>query len=125
MINIQFMTEEQSFIGKNGDKYYRPDYEALKRNACCQEEIDCIEHSKEMMDKWNSGFAFPIVYTDFCKSIKQDLKTNEIKTVMEWHLYQHPWITDGYGNTAILRRKTKEYMIKDIAKLYMHRADEM
>ena len=78
MLNIQFMTESQKTKNKFGKEVYIPDYTKLRENACCKEEIDAINHCEEIMDKFNDGFAFQIVYTTYTKVMRQNLKSGEI-----------------------------------------------
>lgn len=117
MINIQFMTEEQAKINNRGNKVYIPDYDLMIANACCEEERECIRKAKKTMERWDDGFAFSIVYTDFYESIKQDLHTMEIKRVAKWHFLQHPWYRIGYGEAEAFL--SKEQMINEIAHEYM------
>ena len=104
-MNIQFMTEENARINKNGETIYIPNYEALIENACCEEEIEAI---KECM-KDNFGFAFRIVFTIYTECLDYNRETHKQEWKKQWTIYQHPWyIKNG-------ERVEKSEMIAKIA----------
>lgn len=116
MLNIQFMTEDNAYVRKDGRKVYIPNWEELKKRVCCKEEYDAICRAESYYTEHpENGFAFKIVYTDFHKSIEHHNVngrwTNEF--VMKWQLMQHPWIVG----------KTEEEMINDIARCYCDRSN--
>lgn len=116
MLNIQFMTEEQSFINKRGDKVYIPDYKSLKANACCEEERAAIDECKELFERTgHDGFAFAIVYTTYTKCLVYDKETKKQSWIKKWTIYQHPWYQRYDETKGTYVRDSKENMIKEIS----------
>ena len=120
MLNIQFMSEEQTSMNKRGDKIYIPDYGRLRANACCKEEIEAINKCEEMMENLEDGFAFQIVFTTYTKVMHQDLKTMEITWDKEWTIYQYPWTHRYDEATKSYIFDSKEDMVSRIAIEYCH-----
>lgn len=126
-MNIQFMTDEANGIptGKidwNGDAEYRyiPNFDEMKKNASCEEEIEAIEKVQEMIDSgFFNGFAYEIVYTDLIDAIRQD-GNGKIQVVKEWQMLQHPWYRHYEGRKRVF--DSKEKMIADIEANYLGKA---
>ena len=129
MMNIQFMTEEQSKMIKGitgrEEKVYLPDWAALAANASCEEEyeaiIECAENEKRYIEEGKeflAGFAFPVIYTikTDVDELVRDEETGRYKQIRvnKWTVYQHPWYRTG---SSIDTRVSKEEVIKAIEKM--------
>ena len=121
MMNIQFMGKENavtvkdSWTGKD-TLVYVPDFEALVKNASCDEEITAIREVETRMTSGKSyfkGFTFQIVYMSYEKALVYNKETRKQEWVMKWQMMQHPWHESIYGV-----KDTKEQMIKKIEAMY-------
>lgn len=118
-MNIQFMTKENAITVKNiwgeNETVYVPNFDELRKNASCKEEIEAINDTEKYIkkSKFFKGFAFEIVYMSYEKALNYDNKTGKQEWVTKWQMMQHPWVRDVYGVHT-----TKEEMIKDIEEMY-------
>lgn len=114
-MNIQFMTAERNGTPTgetnwNGEpRYtYKPDYDAMLANATCEEEAEAIRSAEEVMNKYNSGFTFEIVFTAIALSV--DPYTCE--HTMKWQVLQHPWHRENG------KKVSQEAMLKKIEETF-------
>ena len=121
MMNIQFMSKENAVTVKdswtgNDTVVYVPDFEALVKNASCDEEIAAIREIENRIasgKSWFKGFTFQIVYMSYEKALVYNKESRKQEWVMKWQMMQHPWHETIYGV-----KDTKEQMIAKIEAMY-------
>lgn len=121
MMNIQFMSKENAVTVKdswtgNDTVVYVPDFEALVKDASCDEEIAAIREIENRITSGKScfkGFTFQIVYMSHEKALVYNKETRKQEWVMKWQMMQHPWHESIYGV-----KDTKEQMIAKIEAMY-------